>query len=345
MQKVSMSLSPIQVAVLILLHLLNVSVNNVFAQVNIQQINATASTNSIQKSDNITVVSSIYPVQQITNAIVGKSTELVVDSYLSPHKYNLKPQDVEKVLHSDLFIWVGEAILPQLTKLVERRKQYRMGTTITIDTLAGLDKHKLNDLNGDDGHQHIHSSSDEFDKSENTYYDPHLWLSTHNAKVIARAIATKVGELNPHKKEEYQKNLEKFITEVDMLKKEIIHQFYQIKLRDFYVLHDAYGYFEEEFGVRHKGSIRSHSGQLPRVRDFLQLKKEIAVLNGSCILSEPQFKSSLITSLVSDNDNTVGILDPIGYQKNQFNSDIHTNGYTKIIKNIADSLLKNCKLL
>lgn len=101
------------------------------------------------------VVSSIYPLQQIANAVSGEKTDLIADTYLSPHDYHVTPSDAKKILDADLLIVVGETLMPQLENYLEKR-----GDKTTIEAMQLKDIHLLK------GGHHHHGDHDDDEKHD-----------------------------------------------------------------------------------------------------------------------------------------------------------------------------------
>jgi len=273
------------------------------------------------------IISSIYPLQQIANEIAGEPTGLIAESFQSPHKYSIKPSKARAIVDADLVIWIGEVMMPQLEKYIQRRK----GTTITAAKLANI---KL--LSADKDHDHAHEHGKEKEKEKAFSYDPHLWLSTDNAKVIAQAIADALIKKDPANAEKYKHNLAKFEQKLTDLSASIKASFKQKPPSNYYVFHNAYRYFEDEFGIKHSGVIREHAGQSPKTRHLNDLKKELQQSASACLFHEPQFNSPIVDKLVEGAKNvSVAVLDPIGYHKDK------NIGYATILRNIALQL-SNC---
>ncbi len=276
------------------------------------------------------IVASIYPLQQIANEISGQTTDLLADSYLSPHNYALKPSDVNKIIHADLVIWIGEAMMPQLGKYLGKRGKNK--PTITASKLADIQLIK------GESHDEQHNENSHEDHAHNELsYDPHLWLSTHNAQVIAAAIAEALIKLDPTQKKTYQHNLKTFTQKLQQTHDDLLNTLTNTPPQPYFVFHDAYAYFEREFGVAPAAMIRLHAGQVPKTKHLVKLKKQLQSYQQVCLFSEPQFKSPLVKSLTQGTNVTVSTLDPLGYQADK------QIGYSNILKNIAQRLIQ-CRI-
>lgn len=304
------------------------------------------------------VVSSIYPLQQIANAIVGQPTELINDSYLSPHTYAMKPGDAKKIIKADIVLWVGPALMPQLDKYIDRRPKNKV--TLSAAALPhikllksdhkhdhhehGRDKHR-HDEHGHDKHghddkkhskkhdkKHRHNEHGKDAHHEEFNYDPHVWLSTHNAGVIAKKLTADLSRLDKPNAAVYRKNLHTFLVDLNKTKSHIRKNFARNPAKDYFVFHNAYAYFEDEFSVQHKGVITMHGGQSPKAGQLNQLKKQLKKTSNACLFREPQFDSRVVERLAKRTNTKLAVLDPVGYQKGK------NIGYTKILRNIASQI-------
>lgn len=300
------------------------------------------------------VVSSIYPLQQIANAVVGQPTELINDSYLSPHTYAMKPGDAEKIIKADIVLWVGPALMSQLDKYIDRRPKNKITLSAAalphIKLLKSDHDHHHGHGHDEHGHgKHSHSkhnkhSHDKHDKKhghnehgkdvhhEEFNYDPHVWLSTHNAGVIAKKLAADLSRLDKPNAAVYNKNLQTFLGDLKTTKSHIRKNFARSPAKNYFVFHNAYAYFEDEFGVQHKGVITMHGGQSPKAAQLNQLKKQLKKTSNACLFREPQFDSRVVERLAKRTNTKLAVLDPVGYQRGK------NIGYTTILRNIASQI-------
>lgn len=272
------------------------------------------------------VLSSIYPLQQIANTIVGEPTELISNSYLSPHDYALKPSDTQQIAEADILLWIGEAMMPQLKNSIAKRHPNQ--TTITAADLSSvhlITSQHTHDHDTHESHSH-HDHSEEH--GEAIAYDPHLWLSTENAKAIATALTIALVKQDQANAERYQKNLMEFRKELTALKSHILGNFESNPPKPYFVFHDAYHYFEDEFGIEHHGVIKAHAGQSLRTKQLHQLQRQLKKTPNACLFREPQFDAPIIDKLAQQSAVTIAILDPVGYGAKQ-------SGYPAILQNIA----------
>lgn len=286
------------------------------------------------------VVSSIYPLQQIANEIVGEPTDLIADSYLSPHHYSLKPSDINGLQDADIVLWIGSAMMPQLKNTIKNREKNENHTTITASTLPGIQLiteekgHGHDDHgHGHDDHGHDHHESDLHNKAgEPIFYDPHLWLSTENAITIATALAAELGRIDSAHQARYEVNLAQFIAKINRTRETIRTQLAAEAPKPYFIFHNAYAYFEQEFGIKHQGVIRNHSAQQANTQHLNEIKNQLSGVAAACLFTEPQFESPIIKKLAEGSSVTVSILDPVGY------SSTEQTGYAAILENLANAV-------
>ncbi|MBS9782042.1 MAG: zinc ABC transporter substrate-binding protein [Gammaproteobacteria bacterium] len=281
------------------------------------------------------VVSTIYPLQQIANAIVGQPTDLINESHLSPHSYHVKPADIQKITDSDIVLWVGPALMPQLDKYIDKRADEKITLTATeLPNIQLLESnHKHHEHHDNEHHHEYHNNKGDNEHTHEMNIDPHLWLSTDNAVVIAKSLTDSLIKLDKANTDSYQKNLQQFLTDVEKTKAKIIADFSHNPTPNYFVFHNAYAYFEKEFAVSYRGVITLYAGQIPKAKHLYQLSKQLKQMQKTCLFREPQFDSKIIKRLTDGTSVKIATLDPIGYEKDK------NIGYPMILENIAKQII------
>ena len=69
------------------------------------------------------VLSSIMPLQMIVHDIGGDAitAELLAPATVSPHDFQLRPSDAQRVQDADLVLWVGPMLETYLQKLLRKQ--------------------------------------------------------------------------------------------------------------------------------------------------------------------------------------------------------------------------------
>ncbi len=185
------------------------------------------------------VLTSIKPIQLIANELVAEndSLDVLLASNTSPHDYALKPSDVRKARSADLVIWYGRDLEPFLESVVTDNEH-----VLTISEISGLQLRAFDESHAHDHHGHDHGT-----------HDPHFWLGTEPSRTVARAITDQLIELDKDNEAQYKAKLEVFEANLDKTIVDIREQLAPVQQEGYYVFHDAYGYFEAEFGLSQLG--------------------------------------------------------------------------------------------
>ena len=150
------------------------------------------------------VVTSLQDFASITDAVGGKRVETfaLARGYQDPHFVEPKPSFVLKLAKADLLVVAGlELEVGYLPPLIDqsRNEKIRPGAVGYLDASTGCDilEKPTGTVTRAMGDVH-------------PFGNPHYWLDPDNGRVIARAIAAKLSELDPSGAAEYKSNLAAF---------------------------------------------------------------------------------------------------------------------------------------
>jgi zinc transport system substrate-binding protein len=279
------------------------------------------------------VVVSIKPIHSLAASLmkgVGEP-ELLVDGVASPHTYQMKPSDASRLQSADVIFWVGH----DMEKFLEKPLETLGGQAriLELDALPGLLKlptresgtFEAHDHGEEEGHDHAdagheeagHEDHDGHDHGEEV--DLHLWLNTGNAKLMAAAMTKMLVQADPEHAQTYEKNQADLDASLDALSTQIKTELEPVKDKPFIVFHDAYQYYEKEFGVKVAGSITVSPETMPGAARLEEIHAKVAELNSTCVFAEPQFEPKLVQVVLEGTNAKSGALDPEGgsYQKGE----------------------------
>lgn len=286
-------------------------------------------TQSIATRANADVLTSVKPIGFITEAITYGVTEtdVLLPDGASPHTYSLKPSDLVKIKQAQLVVWVGEdleAFMPTVLKGIDKDKQIELMEIPDIKKLlrTGTQNHEHGKLDSDDEHDH-HGS-----------YDEHIWLSPQIAKIIAKTVHDKLIDLYPDKRDLIDENLNEFTIKLAETEQSIAKKLINVQNSGYFVFHDAYGYFESQFGLKNLGSFTINPAVQPGVQTVYAIKQELKEHQAVCVFREPQFSPAVIEKLVNGTDVRIGELNPLG-------TDIalSKNAYSQFLLRLTQQLL------
>ena len=266
-----------------------------------------------------TILTSFKPIQMIVTELTQGVSEpdVVMNSNASPHDYALKPSDVKKIQNADMLIWFGPDLEAFLTKVAKSNDNL-----VTISEIPNINLREF----GEEPHDHHHDGHD------HGSHDPHFWLGIDQVEVASSYISNKLVEVDPQNADVYKKNLEVFLSQLADKKRSIEAQLAPVKDKGYYVFHDAYSYYEDEFGLNKLGHFTVSPERKPGAKTLISIKKTLAKQDVQCVFSEPQFTPAVIESVVRGSSTQKGQLDPVG-------SDIEVGkgSYFEFLQQLTDS--------
>jgi len=250
-----------------------------------------------EKSSELTVLTSIKPVQSIVLAIAGehiKSQQLIPD-YASPHHYAFKPSDIRKIKAADLIFRIDEyfevMLNPALENLSDQSHIIALAENPDIHLLPMTDKHEHTDESN-------HESAKDHDSRLHENTDMHVFTSPANAIVMATEIAEALSKIDPKNKQNYQKNLQTFTQnlqqESDLLKEKLAI----VSHKPFIVFHHSWQYFGEYFDLQKPSVVDLQEGITAGGKTLLATREAIVSNNIQCVFSDPSINDARVNTLV-----------------------------------------------
>jgi len=301
------------------------------------------------------VITSIKPLHSLVQNILGDTAEaqLLIDN-TSPHSYQLKPSDIKAVNRADVVFYFADNLESSIAKLTdasdEQDKFVMLIDKLEIDflELGDHDHHHHGDHeeeakvehedhgddteNDHDGHEESHEENEE---EEHEAIDPHIWLNPQNAIVIAEFITQSLTTLYPSQADQYRTNFENTRKELIILENQLDAQLATVKDSAYLVQHEAYNYFEANFGLNNKGALQIDPSVTPSAKHLTQIAEKVRQENIKCIFSEPQFSGRTVQNLADELNISAGMLDPLGADLTPGN-----NAYFELMTNLANNLAK-----
>ncbi|MBF0751660.1 MULTISPECIES: zinc ABC transporter substrate-binding protein ZnuA [unclassified Pasteurella] len=292
---------------------------------------------------NADVLASVKPLGFIASAIANGviDTQVLVPTGASPHDYSLKLSDIQKVKSADLVLWVGEDIdsfLERPVNQVDRQKVITIADLAEIKPLLTQAHHEHFHEEGDHKHDHKHEHKNghehnhDHENHEGLSTNWHIWYSPAMSQIVAQKVADKLTIQFPDKKALIEKNLADFNRTLAEQSDKIKAQLAPFKEKGFFVFHDAYGYFNDAYGLKQTGYFTINPLVAPGAKTLAHIKEEIAEHRVNCLFAEPQFTPKVIESLAKGTAVKVGRLDPIGD-----GVALGANSYANFLQATADS--------
>ncbi|WP_447739175.1 zinc ABC transporter substrate-binding protein ZnuA [Aeromonas veronii] len=288
----------------------------------------------------VEVLTTIKPLGFIAAAITEGVSEpkVLLPTGASPHDFSLRPSDIRSINSAGLVVWVGPELEGFMAKPLANHPHALTLTQVEgmqLFNYATQDSHDSHDHDDHDHAAHAHGDHDHDDGHEGHHHegvDPHIWLGPTQAKVIAKAIASELGKLDPANQARYDANLAAFDTEVDAKDKVVAGQMKAVNEKGYFVFHEAYGYWERHYGMSSKGHFTVSPERRPGAKTLVDIRKALEEKQASCIYAEPQFSPAVIESVARNTGAKVLLLDEVGELV-----PLGPDGYPQFMQQLADA--------
>ncbi len=154
---------------------------------------------------------------------------------IDPHMYKASAGDVGYLNNADMIIYNGlnlEGKMGEVFKNLEKQGK------LTLAVSEDIDESKLRDFETNPGH-----------------FDPHIWFDVSLWKEAAKTVNRGLKELAPEFSEDFDKNLDEYLLELDELDEYIKNRASELEEdeRILVTAHDAFGYFGDAYGFKVRG--------------------------------------------------------------------------------------------
>lgn len=274
----------------------------------------------------VRVLTSIKPLQLIAAAVQDGVAvpEVLLPPGASPHNYALRPSDVRRVQEVDLLYWIG----PDMETFLPRVLTGRSKASVSVQSLPGM---HLRHFTASSDH---HDDEDEHDHDHRPgSVDAHLWLSSVNARVIAANMAADLSQADPVNAARYESNVKAFDARLDTLDAQIKQRLAGISDKKYFVFHEAFDYFEEDYGIKHAGVFAVSSDVQPGAQHVAAMRARLAEYGKTCVFSEPPLRPRLADTLSAGLPVKLAELDGLGGY-----TPATAQGYEQLLRKLADDL-------
>ncbi|MDP9783162.1 zinc ABC transporter substrate-binding protein [Pseudomonas fluorescens] len=277
----------------------------------------------------VKVLTSIKPLQLIAAAVQDGVAvpEVLLPPGASPHHYALRPSDVRKVQSVDLLYWIG----PDMEGFLPRVLNGRTLPSVAVQDLPGLklrhfaqDSASHDDHDGDE-HDHDHRPGS---------VDAHLWLSPLNARVIAAKMAADLSAADPANAARYQSNLKGFNQRLDALDTRLKARLAGVAGKPYFVFHEAFDYFEDNYGLKHAGVFAVAAEVQPGAQHVAAMRTRLQAVGKTCVFSEPPLRPRLAETLVAGLPVKLAELDALGGY-----TPATAQGYEQLLEKLGNDLV------
>jgi len=250
------------------------------------------------QSGRLQVTVSIVPQKYFVERIGGDlvSVNVMVGPGETPHSYEPSAEQLRAVSQSALYFRIGVEFEDAWMQRIADASPHM----VIVDTTTGIDYLPL----ASDGH-----SDDPEGPGSGAHLDPHIWLSPKRVKALARTMATALIASDPDHRHEYETNLASFLNDIDILETEITSTLQNLETRRFIVLHPAWGYFAQDFGLEEIPV--EVGGQEPSAAELGDLVALAQRENIRVVFAQPTMTTRTAETIAEEIGGRVLLIDPL----------------------------------
>ncbi|MEC1387283.1 metal ABC transporter solute-binding protein, Zn/Mn family [Aerococcus viridans] len=288
------------------------------------------------------IVTTFYPMQALTNAVVGDSAEVtVMMENADAHEYEPSAQDIATLNEADVFVYNSEdmeTFVATLLASIDNPDLVIIEAASEVELIDGdvetvgetTEEHEDEETDAESHEDHDHEGH-----SHET--DPHTWLDPVNAVTQAQTIANALTEVDSDNAETYQENAGQFASDMMAVHDEYASLFESAETKTFLTQHAAFGYLANRYGLHQAavtGVTESAEPSPKRIADIVSYMKEN---NISVIYGQAGGATEIAKTIASEVGGTVGELQSMeSVDTNQYPAD--GDGFIAIMKANLESL-------
>ena len=222
----------------------------------------------------VSIAPEAFIVEKIASNLADITT--IVKAGSSPHTYEPKPSEMRALSKAKLYFAIG----------VEFEKSWLK---------------RFKDLNPNLQIVHVDKNITKYPISNDEkkgHLDPHIWLDPINLKIIAKNISEALIAVDKDNKAIYEKNLKKFLNEMDSLDNYIKTTLSPITIRKFLVFHPSWGYYARRYNLEQIAI--EIAGKKPKPKELIAIIKTAKKNNIKVIIAQPEFSTKSATIIANE---------------------------------------------
>lgn len=215
--------------------------------------------------EKLNIVSTIFPIYDWVNQIVGTDSEnvdvtLLLDKGIDLHNYQATADDIIRISTCDMFIYVGGESDEWVADALSEAMNEQMVVIDLLDILGDQAKEEevVEGMQQDDDHE---AGEDEHGH-EGSEYDEHVWLSIKNAVFFCQYISEQLCRIDSDQASVYEANTKAYIEQLNTLDVEY-QQAVDSATRDTVLFGDRFPfrYLVDDYGLNYYAAFAGCSAE------------------------------------------------------------------------------------
>ncbi|MCZ8516756.1 metal ABC transporter substrate-binding protein [Paenibacillus filicis] len=277
----------------------------------------------------INIVASFYPLYDFASKIGGSHVNVInlVPAGVEPHDWEPKSRDIQNITKSDLLLYLGAGFEGWVDHTVGSLPKDAKVTP--VETSKGISFMKATE----------EENAPKGDKSaKEGAYDPHVWLSPVNAKLMAQNIKDALVKVDAAHQADYEVNFKKLSDQLDQLNTKYKTKLAPLPNKDIVVSHQAFAYLAKEYGLVQKPIMGLSPDAEPTSKDMKDIIQFVKDNHVKYIFFEELVSDKLAKTLAKDAGVQTMVLNPLeGLTEEQSKQGAD---YVSIMENNLNNLIK-----
>ncbi|MBK8161005.1 MAG: zinc ABC transporter substrate-binding protein [Rhodospirillaceae bacterium] len=271
-------------------------------------------------ADNLKVVSTFSIISDFAKNVGGDRIDLttLVGPDGDAHVYEPKPADGAALSEADVVLVNGLQFEGFLDRLVEASETKAPIVELTkgVEPLRAMDEEHEHEHEHEgeaaEGHDHDHEHEEEHEHEEGHHhhgeFDPHAWQSVHNAEIYVTNISAAFCSVDQAGCDVYKSNAEAYLAKLKALETSVKAELADIPAdkRTVITSHDAFGYFEHEYGLKFLAPEGISTEAEASAADVAKLIDQIKEDKASALFVENITNTALIDQISAETGLKVG---------------------------------------
>ncbi|WP_284640533.1 metal ABC transporter substrate-binding protein [Paenibacillus silviterrae] len=280
------------------------------------------------------IVTSFYPLYDFASKIGGQHVNVVnlVPAGVEPHEWTPKGRDIKTLKDAEVFVYLGAGfegwVGDTLSSLEKDAKVQVVEASKGLTLLPGIEE---------EGHADDHGHNHKEDAHE-AEFDPHVWLSPVNAKLLAQNIKDALVKADPSHQADYEANFKQLSGKLDQLHDKFKQQLSKTSKKEIVVTHQSFGYLAKEYGLTQKAIMGLAPDAEPTSKDMKEILSFIKENDVKYIFFEELVSDKLAKTLAKDAKVETLVLSPLeGLTEEQAKQGMD---YVSIMESNLNNLIK-----
>lgn len=226
------------------------------------------------------IIAALYPLEFVAEAVAGKHADVIslAAGAVEPHDQELTAQQRASISEATVVLYVKG-----LSPSVDEATSNRPNATDALGVIGGKARAR----------------------------DPHMWLNPLLLLDVARALASRLSDVDPTHRTDYQANADKLVAELTALDSSILAQTALCGQRLMVTTHGAFAYFASRYKFRQVNALGTNSEAQPSPAALARIVDIMRTSNTSTVYAEVGVEDAVARTLAAETGARIRTLYPM----------------------------------